>query len=107
MYLGHKINKDGIHTNPSKIEAILNITVLKDRVAVRRFLGACAYYKRFIRNFNLVALPLYRLTSRKHKFKWTQTEQEAFDSLKMALAKSIVTHRKTVRQWKLFCNNPM
>ena len=47
-YLGHILSKDGIETNPKKMEAILNWPRPKTVTQVRRFLGFCNYYCKFI-----------------------------------------------------------
>lgn len=85
IYLGHKINQFGIGTDPSKIEVINRISTPTDRMKLRRFLGACSYYRKFVKNFSEIALPLYRLTSSKAAFRWTAVEQSAFEKLKEAL----------------------
>lgn len=85
IYLGHKINQFGIGTDPSKIEVINRISRPTDRIKLGRFLGACSYYRKFVKNFSEIALPLYRLTSSKAAFRWTAVEQSAFEKLKEAL----------------------
>ncbi len=52
------------------------------RRAVQRFLGFANFYRRFIRNFSQVALPLTDLTSTKKRFCWSSQAQTAFESLK-------------------------
>ncbi len=49
---------------------------------MKRFLGFANFYRRFIRNFSLVAAPLTALTSPKVPFRWNSQAQEAFDFLK-------------------------
>ncbi len=49
---------------------------------LQRFLGFANFYRRFIRNFSLVAAPLTVLTSPKVPFRWNSQAQEAFDVLK-------------------------
>lgn len=85
VYLGHRINKNGVGTDHSKVEAIGRISTPTDRVKLRRFLGACSFYRRFVKNFSQIALPLYKLTSSKVDFVWTDVHQSSFDELKRAL----------------------
>ena len=47
-FLGHVINENGIHVDPSKIEAIKHWEVPKTPTEVRQFLGLAGYYRRFI-----------------------------------------------------------
>ena len=61
--LGHIISKEGINTDPAKIETITAYPRPQNISELRRFLGLASYYRRFIRCFADLARPLYRLTS--------------------------------------------
>nr|GFB89331.1 putative reverse transcriptase domain-containing protein [Tanacetum cinerariifolium] len=45
-FLGHVINSQGVHVDPTKVEAIKNWTALKSPTKVRKFLGLAGYYRR-------------------------------------------------------------
>ena len=62
-YLGHIVSKDGIETNPKKIEAILNWPRSKIVTQVRSLLGFCNYYHKFIYKFAQISKPLHKLCS--------------------------------------------
>ncbi|KAD4180372.1 hypothetical protein E3N88_28963 [Mikania micrantha] len=47
-FLGHVINRDGIHVDPAKIEAIKNWTTPSTPTEIRSFLGLAGYYRRFV-----------------------------------------------------------
>ena len=84
-YLGHIVSSEGIHTDPSKIEAVRDWPTPKTPTQVRSFLGLASYYRRFIRAFAEVAAPLHRLTEKKKEFVWTDECDSAFEKLKEAL----------------------
>ena len=84
-FLGHVVSKDGISTDPSKVEAVRNWPVPQNVHDVRSFLGTCSYYRRFIRNFASIAKPLHKLTEKQTQFKWTNECQAAFQTLKDTL----------------------
>ncbi|KAI3814006.1 hypothetical protein L1987_18745 [Smallanthus sonchifolius] len=84
-FLGHVINKKGIHVDPTKIEAIKNWEAPRTPTEVRQFLGLAGYYRRFIENFSKIALPLTTLTQKDKKFDWTDKQESAFQLLKQKL----------------------
>ena len=47
-YLGHKIDKEGLHTSNDKIDDILNAPPPKDVAQLSSFLGHVNYYARFL-----------------------------------------------------------
>lgn len=84
-YLGYVIDRFGLRTDPSKVEVIMNFPVPRDAKELKRYLGLCGWYRRFINNFSQVARPLTRLTSKKVKYEWSPEANEAFNTLKSAL----------------------
>ncbi|GJY30377.1 putative reverse transcriptase domain-containing protein [Tanacetum coccineum] len=64
QFLRHVINGDGIHVDPSKIEAVKNWKALRTPTEVRSFLGLAGYYRRFIENFSKMAKSLTILTQK-------------------------------------------
>ena len=71
-FLGHLISKDGTHPDPSKVEAIQNLTCRRDRTQVQSFLGLANYYRRFIKDFAKIAKPLHDLI-KKHPVRLRRT----------------------------------
>ncbi|GJT18239.1 putative reverse transcriptase domain-containing protein [Tanacetum coccineum] len=64
QFLGHVINGDGIHVDPSKIEAVKNWEAPRTSSEVRSFLGLAGYCHQFIDNFSKIANPLTILTQK-------------------------------------------
>ncbi|KAJ9544313.1 hypothetical protein OSB04_024020 [Centaurea solstitialis] len=84
-FLGHVVNKEGIHVDPAKIEAIKKWEAPKTPTEIRQFLGSAGYYRRFIANFSKIAQPLTTLTQKDEKFIWGEKQEEAFQLLKHKL----------------------
>ncbi|GJR00138.1 putative reverse transcriptase domain-containing protein [Tanacetum coccineum] len=61
-FLRHVVNSEGIHVDPSKIEAVKNWKPPKTPTETRSFLGLAGYYRRFIANFSKIVKPLTLLT---------------------------------------------
>ena len=85
-FLGHIIHSEqGIHTDPEKISTIQNWQVPKTKKAVKSYLGICGYYRRFIDKFSEIAKPLSSLTGKDVAFKWDESCQKSFETLKEKL----------------------
>ena len=85
QFLGHVVSNEGIHVDPSKVEAIRNWEAPKTPTEVRQFLGLAGYYRRFIENFSKIAKPLTTLTQKDTKFNWEDKQEAAFQKLKQML----------------------
>ncbi|GKD29082.1 putative reverse transcriptase domain-containing protein [Tanacetum coccineum] len=85
QFLGHVIDRSGVHVDPAKIEAIKSWAAPTTPTEVRQFLGLAGYYRRFIEGFSLISKPLTKLTQKNKKYEWGSEEEEAFQTLKQKL----------------------
>ena len=94
-YLGHWIDgPDGtISLTPMRIAAIQQYPMLTTPTQVRAFLGLTGYYRKFVKDYAKIALPLYELTCRDVPWRWTTRQQHAFDTLKAALISEPILRR--------------
>ncbi|GJX97368.1 putative reverse transcriptase domain-containing protein [Tanacetum coccineum] len=77
QFLGHVINGDGIHVDPSKIEEVKNWEAPRTPSEVRLFLSLVGYYRRFIENFSKIAKSLTILTQKCKTFDWSEEQELA------------------------------
>ena len=89
-FLGHIISREGIKTDPKKIEAVKNWPIPTTVKEVQSFVGLCNYYRRFISDFSKVAKPLHSLTKKNVNFKWTDECNKSFNLLKELLTSAPV-----------------
>ncbi|GKB59036.1 putative reverse transcriptase domain-containing protein [Tanacetum coccineum] len=89
-FLGHVINGNGIHVNPSKIKAVKNWKAPRTPSEVRLFLGLDGYYRRFIENFSKIAKSLTILTRKCKTFDWGEEQELKFQTLKDKLCNAPV-----------------
>jgi transposase InsO family protein len=89
-YLGHIISESGVATDPAKISAVLQWPSPTSVKELRSFLGLAGYYRRFVRNFGIIAKPLTDLLRKGTLFIWTLDHQQAFEVLKTALTSAPV-----------------
>ncbi|GJU12926.1 putative reverse transcriptase domain-containing protein [Tanacetum coccineum] len=89
-FLGHVINGDGIHVDPSKIEVVKNWEAPRTPSEIYPFLGLARYYRRFIENFSKIAKSLTILTQKSKTFDLGKEQENAFQTLKDKLCNAPV-----------------
>ncbi|GJW07737.1 putative reverse transcriptase domain-containing protein [Tanacetum coccineum] len=82
QFLGHVINGNGIHVDPSKIEAVRNWKAPRTPSEVCSFLRLVGYYRRFIENFSKIAKSLTILTQKCKNLEWGEEQELAFQTWK-------------------------
>ncbi|GKD60216.1 putative reverse transcriptase domain-containing protein, partial [Tanacetum coccineum] len=90
QFLGHVIDRSGVHVDPAKIEAIKSWAAPTTPTEVRQFLRLAGYYQRFIEGFSLISKPLTKLTQKNKKYEWGEEEEEAFQTLKQKLCSALI-----------------
>jgi len=84
-FLGHVISKEGLAVDPAKVAAVKEWPRPTNVSEVRSFLGLAGYYRRFVKDFSKIALPLTQLLRKEHKFNWTTECENSFQVLKQRL----------------------
>ena len=96
-YLGHIISENGIATDPSKVSAVKDWPTPSCVRELRAFLGLSSYYRRYVKGFTQIAMPLHKLvnsttvkksstkTDGPSKWYWDSDCEEAFNQLKQSL----------------------
>ena len=59
--LGYIVNREGINTNPEKVEAIAKLTPPRDLKGVRSFLWMAGFYRQYLPDYAQIAGPLEEL----------------------------------------------
>ncbi|GKA55267.1 putative reverse transcriptase domain-containing protein [Tanacetum coccineum] len=105
QFLGHVVNHNIIHVDPSKIEAVNNWKAPTIPSEIRSFLGLAGYYRRFITNFFKIAKPLILLTQKNKKYEWGVEQEEAFQTLKDNLCNApILSLPDGVEDFVVYCD---
>ena len=80
-FLGYIISAEGRTPDPRKLEGVKDFPVPRSIKNVQSFLGLTGYYRRFVKNYAQLSLPLNEII-RKHEFFWGEKQQKAFDQIK-------------------------
>ena len=89
-FLGHKISREGVQVDMSKVDKLQKMAVPTTPTQVKSFLGLAQFYGRFVPDFAQIAHPLHGLLKKYNKWAWTPDCQNAFEILKSKLAKAPV-----------------
>ncbi|KAM0052889.1 putative nucleotidyltransferase, Ribonuclease H [Helianthus debilis subsp. tardiflorus] len=104
-FLGHVVNKDGIHVDPSKVDSIRNWLAPRTPTEIRQFLGLAGYYRRFIKDFSKIAQPLTLLTQKGVTYRWGNTQESAFQHLKDRLCSApILSLQEGTDDFVVYCD---
>ena len=88
-YLSHTVSGRGVEMDATKVQAIQQWPPPSNLKQLRGFLGLSGYYRRFIRNYALIASPLTALL-KKDNFLWGDQATRAFTTLKAAITSAPV-----------------
>ena len=94
-YLGYKIDAEGVHPVQDKVKAIQEAPAPKNVNELKAYIELLNYYHNFLPNLSSEIGPLYTLVRKDCKWKWTELEQETFQTSKRPF--SVITTIGTFR----------
>ena len=87
------VSTEGLRIDPTKVQAIMEWQRPNNLKEVQSFVGFCNFYRRFIKGFSKIIKALMRLTKKDVVFEWTDSCQEAFQTMKDTVTSApILTH---------------
>lgn len=84
-FLGHTITPEGYSPDNLNLEPIRTYPTPADKEELRRFLGMCGYFRKFINSYSGLTEPLWSLLRKDAEFLWDKQKDEAFMSLRQML----------------------
>ena len=86
--LGHRVSAKGTLPDPGKVAAIMDRPRPTTITEVRAFNDAVGFFKKYIKEFEKIATPLYEMTSNKGTNCWTEERDEAWKELRQKLVEA-------------------
>jgi hypothetical protein len=83
-YLGHIVGKASVRVDPKKIEAMQDWPRPKNLKRFHGFRGLIGYYRKFIKNYGKIVVPLTALL-KNNSFTWNPVVDQAFQALKVTM----------------------
>ena len=87
-FIGHSVSAKGLKPLQSKLEEIVAFRTPINVEQLRTFLGLAAYYRKFVKDFAVIAQPLYGLLRKQAGYNWTGACDRAFHHLQHCLEHS-------------------
>uniref|UniRef100_A0A4D5RCR6 RNA-directed DNA polymerase n=1 Tax=Ixodes scapularis TaxID=6945 RepID=A0A4D5RCR6_IXOSC len=84
-FLGVMVSARGIRPDPSKLQAIKEMSAPTDIAGARRLLGMVNHLGRFLPHVSDVAAPIRALLSKNAAWNWSHEQETAFTKLKLML----------------------
>ncbi|GFO14964.1 Pol polyprotein [Plakobranchus ocellatus] len=76
-FLGYQVSEAGIHTDPEKVQKVRQWKTPRNNKELASFLGFASYYRRFVKDFSKLALPLTTLKNDlAKKWRWTGPNED-------------------------------
>lgn len=92
-FLGYIVGDNSLRTDPDKIAAMIDYPRPTNFTEVKRFIGLCSWYRRFIENFSSLVSPINDLLKGKKKkqsIEWNPEAEKSFILIKEALVSAPV-----------------
>nr|GEV51967.1 reverse transcriptase domain-containing protein [Tanacetum cinerariifolium] len=98
IVLGHKISKNGLEVDRSKIDVIAKLPYPTTMKGVRSFLGHASFYRRFIQDFSKISRPMTHLLEKETSFVFSMDCIDAVETLKKKITEAPIL---VVPNWSL------
>jgi hypothetical protein len=87
-YVGHTIDKEGLHFARAKLDSVLNFKKPVYQAQLKSFLGLCNYFRDNVKHHSTLVFPLQRMLDnydRRSKLQWTPETEAAWENIKHAV----------------------
>ena len=89
-FIGHLLTAEGLKTDPSKVQAIVDYPVPTNLAELRTFLGMVQYLAKFCQHLSTASQPLRQLEKKEGEWHWQRPQSKAFNEIKDLVTKAPV-----------------
>ena len=105
IVLGHKISADGLEVDQAKIVVIKTLMSPITIKGIKSFLGHAGFYRRFIKDFSKISIPLCRLLEKYAIFDFDESCRSAFEEIKSILVSApIMLTQNWNNEFEIMCD---
>ena len=90
LFIGHLLTAEGLKTDPSKVQAIIDYPVPTNLAELRTFLGMVQYLAKFCQHLSTASQPLRQLEKKEVEWHWQRPQSKAFNEIKDLVTKAPV-----------------
>eukprot|EP01018_Ginkgo_biloba_P014486 Gb_16753 [translate_table: standard] len=88
-YLGFIVSSEGLKVDQEKVKVVLDWPTPINATELRSFYGLASFYRKFVRDFSIIAPPMTECLQGK-LFQWTTATQRSFEHLKKKMSEAPV-----------------
>ena len=103
--MGHTLDAEGLHSLSDKLQAVKEAPTPRNVSELKSYLGLLTYYGKLLPNLATQLHQLYQLLAKNCKWKWTKSQEKAFQKSKNLLQSSqLLVHFNPQLPITLACN---
>nr|XP_043895059.1 uncharacterized protein K02A2.6-like [Solea senegalensis] len=104
-FLGHKVDKTGLHPLPAKVKAVQEAPAPTSVTELKAYLGLLNFYNKFLPNLSNVLAPMHKLLRKDEIWVWGQEQEKAFkESKELLQTSSVLVHYDEKKELILSCD---
>ncbi|KAJ8021051.1 hypothetical protein HOLleu_40810 [Holothuria leucospilota] len=104
VYLGHKVDGDGLHPTQNKADDLLNAPTPSNVSELQSYLRLLNFYGKFLPNLSTLLHPLHKLLCKNVPWVWTEACDVAFQQSKQHLLQSqLLVHYDVNKELRPAC----
>uniref|UniRef100_A0A3B3T0U0 ribonuclease H n=1 Tax=Paramormyrops kingsleyae TaxID=1676925 RepID=A0A3B3T0U0_9TELE len=104
-FLGHRVDKTGLHPVPAKVKAVQEAPSPKSVTELKAYLGLLNFYNKFLPRLSTLLAPLHKLLRKGEPWCWGPAQEKVFcKSEELLQSSSVLVHYDEQKDLILSCD---